>query len=122
MFTGLTPILSTPDLPRLLAFYTGGLDAEETYRFLDDGAPGYVALDVGGARLGLAADPASAAADGPQRHALWLYCADADAAADRLVAAGGTVVSPPTDMPWGERVADLHDPDGNLLHVAHPLG
>jgi hypothetical protein len=24
-------------------------------------------------------------------------------------------------MPWGERVADLHDPDGNLLHVAHTL-
>ena len=50
--------------------------------------PGYVALDVGGARLGIAADPASAAADGPQRHALWVYCTDADAAADRLVASG----------------------------------
>ena len=76
---------------------------------------------MGGARLGIAADPASTAADGPQRHALWVYCTDADAAADRLVQAGGTVVSPPTDMPWGERVADLHDPDGNLVHVAHPL-
>lgn len=122
MFTGLTPILSTPDLPRLLAFYTGGLDAEETYRFPDDGAPGYVALEVAGAQLGLAADPASAGADGPQRHALWVYCTDADAAADRLVDAGGALVSPPTDMPWGERVADLHDPDGNLVHVAHRLG
>lgn len=81
MVTGLTPILSTPDLPRLLAFYTGGLDAEETYRFPDDGAPGYVALEV-----------------------------------------AGTLASPPTDMPWGERVADLHDPDGNLVHVDHPLG
>lgn len=121
MFTGLTPILSTSDLPRLLAFYIAGLDAEETYRFPEDGTPGYVALDVGGARLGIAADPASAAADGPQRHALWVYCTDADTAADRLVEAGGTLISPPTDMPWGERVADLHDPDGNFVHVAHQL-
>ena len=76
------PIHSTPDLPRLLAFYTGGLAAEETYRFPDDGAPGHVAPEVAGARRG----------------------------------------SPPTDMPWAERVADLHDPDGNHVHVAHPLG
>ena len=122
MFTGLSTILSTPDLPRLVTFYTAGLDADETYRFPDEGDPGYVALAVAGANLGIAADPASAAADGAQRHALWVYCTDADVAADRLVAAGGTLVSPPTDTPWGERVADLHDPDGNLVHVAHPLG
>ena len=47
------------------------------------------------AHLGIAADPASAAADGPQRHALWVYCTDADAAAERLVGAGGTLISPP---------------------------
>jgi predicted enzyme related to lactoylglutathione lyase len=122
MFTGLSTILSTPDLPRLVAFYTAGLDAEVTYQFPTEGDAGHVALDVAGSSLGIAADPASGAADGPQRHALWVYCTDADAAAERLVAAGGTLVSPPTDMPWGERVADLHDPDRNLLHVAHQLG
>lgn len=122
MFSGLSTILSTPDLPRSVAFYTVGLDAEVTYQFPPEGDPGYVALQIAGANLGLAADPASAAAAGPQRHALWVYCTDADAAAERLVAAGGTLVSPPTDMPWGERVADLHDPDGNLLHVAHRIG
>ena len=121
MFTGLSTILSTPDLARLQEFYTAGLGAEVTYQFPPEGDPGYVALELGDARLGLAADPTSAAATGPQRHALWLYCTDADAAVERLVAAGGTVVNPPTDMPWGERVADLLDPDGNLLHVAHPL-
>ena len=36
---------------------------------------------------------------------------------DALVSAGATVVSRPTDMPWGERVADVTDPDGNLIHV-----
>ena len=122
MFNGLSTILSTPDLPRLVAFYTAALDAEVTYQFPPEGDPGYVALTLAGASLGIAADPTSAAADGPQRHALWLYCIDADAAAARLVATGGTLVSPPTDMPWGERVADLHDPDGNLLHVAHQVG
>ena len=84
MFTGLSTILSTPDLPRSVAFSTAGLDAEVTYQFPTEGDPGYVALAVAGANLGIAADPASAAADGPQRHALWVYCSDADAAADRL--------------------------------------
>lgn len=122
MFTGLATILSTSDLPRLMAFYTAGLGGEESYRFPAEGDPGYVALEVAGAHLGIAADPAAATGDAPQRHALWVYCNDADTAAAHLVQLGATLIIPPTDMPWGERVADLHDPDGNLLHVAHQLG
>ena len=76
----------------------------------------------GQSRQPIRAVPCSRADRPAQRHALWVYCTDADAAAERLVGAGGTLISPPTDMPWGERVADLHDPDGNLLHVAHSLG
>jgi hypothetical protein len=25
-------------------------------------------------------------------------------------------------MPWGQRVVHLHDPDGNLVNLTHPLG
>ena len=121
MFTGLSTILSTPDLRRLADFYVTGLGGEESYRFPAEGDPAYIALELAGAPLGIAADAAAPAADVPQRHALWIYCTDADAAATQLVTAGAVLVSPPTDMPWGERVADLTDPDGNLLHVAHQL-
>jgi len=121
MFSGLQPILSSSDLDRLVAFYTGGLDAEVQYRFPDDGPAGFVSLRVGGGSLGIAQDGDSPGPHVRQRHALWLYADDCDAAARRLVELGATLVTPPADMPWGERVADLTDPDGNPLHVAHQL-
>ena len=38
-----------------------------------------------------------------------------DAAHAATLAAGAVEVSAPTDMPWGERVAEVRDADGNLL-------
>ena len=40
---------------------------------------------------------------------------DMDAALARVVELGGTVSGPPNDMPWGQRVAHVKDPDGNVL-------
>lgn len=39
----------------------------------------------------------------------------------RLLEAGAGVVMPPTDQPWGQRVAYLSDPEGNLLEIAQKL-
>ena len=44
---------------------------------------------------------------------LYLYCDDVDALFARAVAAGAGVNMPPTDMPWGDRMASLSDPDGH---------
>ncbi len=46
-----------------------------------------------------------------------LYADDVDAAAGELRAAGFDEVRPPTDEPWGERMAYLRDPDGHLIEV-----
>lgn len=35
-------------------------------------------------------------------------------------AAGAESIAAPEDLPWGERVAQVRDPDGNLLYVATP--
>ena len=43
---------------------------------------------------------------------LYLYCEDVDALYQRATAAGVKAVSPPTDMFYGDRVCELHDPDG----------
>jgi lactoylglutathione lyase len=32
--------------------------------------------------------------------------------------AGGTVLKPPADMPWGERVGFVADPEGNVVSLA----
>lgn len=114
------PITSTRDLSRLAAFYAQAFDAHETYRFPDEGEPAYVALTVGGARLGIGSDP-DATTDPDQRTAIWLQTDDCDATVERAVAAGAELLGSATDMPWGERVAHLRDPDGNPLHLGQTL-
>ena len=45
--------------------------------------------------------------------ALYVYVADVDALVARAVAAGCTVVTPPTDEFWGDRCARVLDPEGH---------
>lgn len=78
---------------------------------------GFVGLTLGDAHLGISQDPASGA--GPtERFSLWVYADDCDAAVEHLRANGVTIVEEPIDQPWGERVARVLDPDGNLMLVA----
>ena len=113
----LFPILLTGDLPRLVAFYEAAMDAVVGYRFTDDnGADAYVSLTIGAATLAIGRDAAATDATG-DRAALWFYVDDVDAAFARMVDAGAVTVQEPTDMPWGERVAQMRDPDGNLVNL-----
>jgi uncharacterized glyoxalase superfamily protein PhnB len=118
----LFPILSTRDLPTLVGFYEQALDATATYRFRDGDEDVYVALALGPASLGIAHDPHTAEAVGSgDRAALWVYVDDVDHAFDAAVRAGADVVQPPALMPWGERVADVRDPAGHLVHLGQAL-
>jgi predicted enzyme related to lactoylglutathione lyase len=47
--------------------------------------------------------------------------ADVDAAATRITAAGGALLSEPADRPWGVRMFQFLDPDGFKLGVSTPL-
>lgn len=47
--------------------------------------------------------------------------ADVDAAAARIKAAGGTLLSEPADRPWGARMFQFLDLDGFKLGVSTPL-
>jgi predicted enzyme related to lactoylglutathione lyase len=42
---------------------------------------------------------------------------DVDGLLDMVRRLGGTVLGPPTDMPWGQRVAHILDPDGNAVNL-----
>jgi uncharacterized glyoxalase superfamily protein PhnB len=48
--------------------------------------------------------------------------ADVDAAAARIKAAGGELISEPEDRHWGARMFQFRDPDGFKLGVSTPLG
>jgi len=44
-----------------------------------------------------------------------------DGALPTVESAGGTVPGRPNDMPWGQRVAHVLDPDGNMLNLTKRL-
>ncbi|MGI5152128.1 VOC family protein [Plantactinospora sp. CA-294935] len=118
--TTVQPIIATPDLPRLLAFYQRLLGAVEVRRFPDDGPVFYVFLRLGDSDLGLVSE-AGADLSAPQRIAISVAVPDVDGLLDKVAALGGRVLSPPNDMPWGQRVVHLHDPDGNLVNLTQEL-
>jgi lactoylglutathione lyase len=114
------PIVSTPDLDGALRFYRDLLGGTVTYQFPAEGAPGYVALDLGSSHLGLGLDPEAREGSQGQRFSLWLYADDCDETVTALRTGGATVTEEPTDQPWGERVARVLDPDGNEVIVGSP--
>ena len=117
MISQVFPIISTPDLPRALAFYLGLLGGTVEFEYPDaDGQVVYAGLDLGESHLGIGLGPDLPAM--PQRHiSLWVYTDDCDGTVERLRAAGTPITEEPADQPWGERVARVRDPDGNELII-----
>jgi predicted enzyme related to lactoylglutathione lyase len=113
-------IVVTADLDRLLAFYAGVFGAEEVERVPAEGPPFYLGLRIGDSDLGLVAD-ASVETGTPQRLLLSIAVPDVDALLGRVTELGGRVDGPPNDMPWGQRVAHVHDPDGTTVNLTHDL-
>ncbi|RLK46677.1 VOC family protein [Microbacterium telephonicum] len=111
------PILSTRDLPGLVDFYERALGGVVEYRFDQDGRDVYVALSIGGVKLGIGWDPQTPDAGAGDRAALWFYVDDVDAAFEAAVRSGAAVEAEPADMPWGERVARIRDPHGTLVNL-----
>lgn len=112
MFRSVFPILTAADVERSLGFYRDLLRGTVEYAFPDDGPPVYVSVLVGSSPLGIGLADGTSQVGGTT---LWVYVDDCDRAVEHLAAAGVTVVEPPTDQPWGERVARVQDPDGNVV-------
>lgn len=115
------PIINCRSLPPARTFYERVFGATIDYASEHEGEQVYVSLAVGDGTvaLGLGTGPAMYGetplpATG---HAvdLCLYVGDLDAVVEAAPAAGGRVVTPPQDTPWGERVAYLQDPEGTML-------
>ena len=122
MASKLFPMLSCGDLERSLAFYGDLLGGVETYRFPEQGEPAFIALTVGeSSEIGLGGIASEPLHGRPQRPAsghrveLCVYVDDVDGIFARAREEGYEGVSDPADMPWGERVAWIADPDGNLV-------
>ena len=117
------PVIYTRDVTRTVGFYEQLLGFERQYQFPPDGEPGYVGLKRDEAELGVVHESSprqmigTGMGDGP-RFELFVYVADVDAAITAMQAAGVPVLRMPENMPWGERVAFVSDPEGNPVTLA----
>ncbi|MEV6564519.1 VOC family protein [Streptomyces kronopolitis] len=114
------PVIVTPDLDRLRDFYRELAGAEEFTRVPEEGPAFFVGLRIREAELGLVADR-SVETGTPTRILLSLAVDDVDALLERVERLGGTVLGPADDMPWGQRVAHIRDPDGNAVNLTQQL-
>ncbi|MGW7052649.1 VOC family protein [Streptomyces sp. NPDC054887] len=114
------PVIVTADHDVLLGFYTGLFGAEEIFRVPDEGPVFYRGLRIGDTDLGLVSK-ADAATGAASRILLSIGVDDVDETLGRVEALGGSVRGGPNDMPWGQRVAHIEDPDGNPVNLTQPI-
>jgi predicted enzyme related to lactoylglutathione lyase len=110
--------LTTDDYERLVKFYCDGLGIEPA-QFWNNGQGQALILDMGQATLEIFDEIQAQTIDqieagqrlsGQIRFALQVP--DLEAAMERLLAHGATLVHPPIITPWGDYNVRLQDPDG----------
>ena len=114
------PVILTADHDVLLGFYTKLFGAEEIFRVPEEGPVFYLGLRIGDTDLGLVAK-ANPRDREVSRILLSIGVEDVDEMLGRVEALGGSVRGGPNDMPWGQRVAHIQDPDGNPLNLTQPV-
>jgi catechol 2,3-dioxygenase-like lactoylglutathione lyase family enzyme len=93
------------------------------FELLRELSAGWIEYRVGGNTLALAR-PSRTAKDAPTptgsaslQLAFKVSVSEVDLCAEELVRQGITLLSPPTDQPFGHRTLFFRDPDGNLLEI-----
>ncbi|MFJ2766507.1 VOC family protein [Streptomyces sp. NPDC087300] len=114
------PIIVTPDVDHLVSFYRELLGAEVAERTPEEGEVFFVLLTLDGSELGIVAN-AAAATGTPGRILLSVRVEAVDDLLKRVEPLGGTVLGEPNDMPWGQRVAHIKDPDGNAVNLTQTI-
>lgn len=121
-------VLFVQDLEGCTAFYRDtlqlayqGSEPDTNAVFLLQEGLSLILLSPSGAAdvLGTAAQVIPSA--GGPRGYLATSVANVDAAYEELKAKGVTCVQPPTDKPWGLRIAHFSDPEGNLWEITQPI-
>jgi uncharacterized glyoxalase superfamily protein PhnB len=106
-----TAIVFAADMERLAAWYREGFDLDEPQR-----SPGHIGFRLPGLYLGF--DQATGEFGHPSAVTLWFRVDDAEAAFERLTSLGAAIRYPPTRKPWGELLAAVYDPEGNVVGLS----
>ena len=114
-YATVTPWIISRDTAGLIDFMTAAFGAQEIARVVDDkGVIGQAEVRIGDSVV-MGFD---ARADWPDTPAfLRLYVADCDATYEHALNVGATSVTRPTTLFFGDRVARVRDPFGNLWWI-----
>lgn len=117
------PVIYARDVGAVAAFYVR-LGFEEYVRIPgQNGAIGFIGLRRERAELAVTTEDSPRMLAGVEpgpgpRHELFVYVDDVDGTLAALREADVSVLREPVDMPWGERVAFVTDPEGNIVSLA----
>lgn len=123
-----SPYLGVPEAARAIEFYKAAFGAEEILRLTNafDGKIGHAELLIDGHLLMLSEENPDWGNKSPRTLGgtpvtFCLIVENADAALQRAVAAGATVVMPAADQFYGFRSATILDPFGHQWMLQHQL-
>jgi len=118
-------ILYVADIETTLDFYNRAFSLkarmvhENGYAELDTGAT--VLAFLSRATLQAMGKTASAPSADTPAFEIALITTNVQAAYDTAVAAGARPITPPKDMPWGQTISYVADPDGFLVEICSPV-
>jgi uncharacterized glyoxalase superfamily protein PhnB len=103
-----TVIVFARDLEKLSQFYVDALAVEEVIE-----EQGHVGFELGEVYLGF--DQSDGSHLHPGAVTFWVRVDDLDGTYERCLLLGATPVIEPVDRPWGDRLAAVEDPEGNVV-------
>jgi uncharacterized glyoxalase superfamily protein PhnB len=118
--------ITCKDLEASIRFYRDAIGFAVAQTFENDGRVVAAVVAAGDCRIVLNQDDGKLGWDRIKGQGFYLQvnvagAADVDAAAARITAAGGALLSEPTDRAWGVRMFQFKDLDGFKLGVSTPL-
>ena len=123
-YHSVTPYLIVKDAAKALDFYAKAFGAEELMRFPGPGGKVmHAEIKIGDSPIMLADEFPEMGHLGPSSRggttvSLMVYVRDVDAAFDKAVKAGGTVVRPVKNQFYGDRSGTLNDPFGHQWTIS----
>lgn len=114
----IAPSITATDLQRSIAFYRDTLGFVVADEEIEGGRLAGVELRAGAVTVWLVQDDFAKGRDRQKGVGFRLRChttQDVDRLAERIKGRGGRLDQEPQDMPWGERMFTLTDPDGFKL-------